>query len=101
MQCDTDTMSTRTANEVEIWTGIINPDQRDMSAPEANAVLRWSFNDDARLKMEELAVRNGKGELSESEREELEAYVNVGQVVAILQAKARLSLKHPGNNGTE
>ena len=51
--------------------------------------------------MEELAVRNGKGELSESEREELEAYVNVGQVVAILQAKARLSLKHPGNNGTE
>jgi hypothetical protein len=27
---------------------------------------------------EELAERNGRGELSESEREELEAYINVG-----------------------
>ena len=27
--------------------------------------------------------------------------INVGQVVAILHAKARLSLKHAGNNGTE
>ncbi len=51
--------------------------------------------------MEQLAVRNGKGELSETELEELEAYVNVGQVVAILQAKARLSLKHSGSNSIE
>jgi len=92
-------MSTKTVNEVEIWTGIINPDRHDMSAPEANAVLRWSFNEDAKLKMEELAARNGRGELSESEREELEAYVNVGQVVGILQAKARLSLQRSGSNG--
>ena len=51
--------------------------------------------------MEALAVRNGRGELSEAERKQPEAYVNVGQVVAILQAKDRLSLKHTGNNGTE
>ena len=97
----TQSMSTKTVNEVEIWTGVINPDRHDMSPPEANAVLRWAFNDDAKSKMEELAERNGRGELSESEREELEAYVNVGQVVAILQAKARLSLKHTAGNGTE
>ena len=96
-----ETMSTKTVNEVEIWTGVINPDRHDMSPPEANVVLRWAFNDDAKSKMEELAERNGRGELSESEREELEAYVNVGQVIAILQAKARLSLKHTAGNGTE
>jgi hypothetical protein len=94
-------MSSKTINEVEIWNGIINPDSHDMSAPEANAVLRWCFNEEAKSTMETLAVRNGRGELSEAEREQLEAYVNVGQVVAILQAKARLSLKHPGSNGTE
>jgi len=94
-------MTDRTTNEVAIWTGVINPDRDDMSPSEATAVLRWAFNDDAKLKMEELAERNGRGELSESEREELEAYVNVGQVVAILQAKARLSLKHTAGNGTE
>jgi len=51
--------------------------------------------------MEALAHRNVRGELSEAEREQLEAYVNVGQVVAILQVKARLSLKHAGHNSTE
>ena len=94
-------MNTRTINEVEIWSGVINPDGDDMSPPEASAVLRWAFNDDAKSKMGELAERNGRGELSESEREELEAYVNVGQVVAILQAKARLSLKHTAGNGID
>ncbi len=94
-------MSTKTVNEVEIWAGVISPERCDMSPPEANAVLRWKFDDEAKLKMEELAERNGRGELSEAEREELEAYVNVGQVVAILQAKARLSLKHSDENGNE
>jgi len=69
-------MSAKTINEVEIWNGIINPDRRDMSAPEANAVLRWCFNDEAKSMMEALAVRNGRGELSEAEREQLEACVN-------------------------
>ena len=94
-------MSAKTVNEVEIWTGVINLDRHDMSVPEANVVLRWAFNDDAKSKMDELAERNGRGELSESEREELEAYVNVGQVVAILQAKARLSLMYIAGNGIE
>ena len=93
-------MSTKSINEVDIWTGIINPDRHDMPAPEANAVLRWAFDDDAKSRMEELANRNGQGELSDSERKELEAYVNVGQVIGILQAKARLSLKHSNGNGT-
>ncbi len=70
-----------------------------MPAPEANAVLRWSFSEDAKGRMEQLAERNGRDELSEPEREELEAYINVGQVIAILQAKARLSLKHSCENG--
>lgn len=94
-------MSIRSVNEVDIWTDVINPDSQDMSVPEANAVLRWSFNNAAKLKMEELAVRNGRGVLSESEMEELEAYVNVGQIIAILQAKARSSLKSSAGNRVE
>jgi len=63
-------MRTKTINELEIWNGIINPDRHDMSAPKANAVLRWCFNDEARSAMEALAHRNGRGELSEAEREQ-------------------------------
>jgi hypothetical protein len=91
----------KSINEVDIWTGVISPEKHDMPAPEANAVLRWSFNDDAKSRMDELADRNGQDELSDSEREELEAYINVGQVIGILQAKARLSLKHSSGNGTD
>ena len=70
-----------------------------MSTPDANAILGWSFNDDAKTRMEKLMDRNGRGELTEPELEELEAYVNVGQVIGILQAKARLSLKRSNENG--
>jgi hypothetical protein len=93
-------MSTKSINEVDIWTGVISPERNDMPVPEANAVLRWSFNDDAKSRMEELANRNGQDGLSDSEREELEAYINVGQVIGILQTKARLSLKHSSGNHT-
>ncbi len=54
-----------------------------------------------RVAWKKLANRNSRGELTDSEREELEAYVNVGQVIGILQAKAHLSLKRSGGNGTE
>jgi hypothetical protein len=91
-------MSTKANNEIEIWAGVINPDQSDMPEPSAMAVLGWTFNDEAKQRMEMLATRNGQDTLSDSEREELEAYVNVGQVIAILQAKARLSLKRAGGN---
>ena len=43
--------------------------------------------------MEELADRNNLAVLSDAEQSELQAYINVGQVIAILQAKARLSLR--------
>lgn len=94
-------MAEKTINEVDIWTGVIAPDRADMPEPSATAILGWSFNDDAKVRMEELANRNGRGELSESEREELEAYVNVGQVIGILQAKARISLKRSSGNGSQ
>lgn len=94
-------MSGKTVNEVDIWSGIISSDDQEMTVPEANAVLRWSFNEDAKSRMEDLANRNGQGTLTESEREELEAYVNVGQVIAILQAKARLALKNADDKDIE
>ena len=81
-------MDKRTTNEVDIWTDVIASDRNDIPEPSARAILDWSFNDDAKRRMEELANRNSRGELTDAEREELEAYVNVGQVIGILQAKA-------------
>ena len=94
-------MAERLTNEIEIWADVIEPDNHDMSESEANAVLRWRFNEAAKQRMEQLANRNGRGTLTVPEKEELEAYIRVGQVIGILQAKARLSLKRSGGNGSD
>lgn len=92
-------MSVKSVNEVEIWEDILTSDSSEISVAEANLVLRWHLPEQSKARMEVLAELNGQGELSESEREELEAYVNVGQVIGILQAKARLALKQSRQNG--
>lgn len=43
--------------------------------------------------MESLMELNNNDELSETEREELESYLRVGQVISVLQAKAALRLR--------
>jgi hypothetical protein len=43
--------------------------------------------------MLELLARNGTGELSPEESEELENFRNVGTTLELLQSRARLSLK--------
>jgi hypothetical protein len=42
----------------------------------------------------QLQEKNNAGTIRPEERSELESYVRVGQFVAVMQAKARLSLKH-------
>jgi hypothetical protein len=86
-------MAAQSMNEIDIWSGVITPDENGMPISDAQAILRWGFSDQAKKRMEELAVRNGQDTLTETEREELQAYVHVGQIIGILQAKARLSLR--------
>lgn len=99
-RCTIRVMVERNINEIDIWTAVISPEDCDMSAAEANAVLRWRFNDRAKQRMEDLAARNGRGVLTAAEKAELEAYVHVGEVIGILQAKARLCLKRTNGNGS-
>jgi hypothetical protein len=94
-------MAEKSTTELDVWTGVIAPENGNMPPDHARAVLQWQFNDAAKRQMNQLADRNNSGELSASEREELEAYVHVGQVIAVLQAKARLSLKQASLNGDD
>lgn len=92
-------MAENLVTEVDIWTGIVAPDGQKMPPEYARTVLQWKFTEAAKSRMEQLAGRNNEGELTDAEREELEDYVHVGQVLGILQAKARLALKHVDSNG--
>ena len=82
-----------TITEADILKDIIAPDHGDMTREVAQSVLQWKFTERAAARMSDLADRNNKGTISDSERDELEKYLRVGSLINLVQAKARLSLK--------
>jgi hypothetical protein len=88
-------MSTQGATKTtvgEIWGRLIQPKDGTFSPTAARAILALSFPDDDQARMHELAQKNGEGKLSSAEKEELESYILVADVLALLHAKARRSL---------
>lgn len=91
---------TPTITESEILADVIVPDRGDLTAEVAQSVLRWKFTDRAVARMNDLADRNNKGTITAEERQDLEKYLRVGNLINILQAKARLSLNSAGQVGS-
>ena len=60
----------------------------------ARSVLAWKFPEPDLRRIRTLQQKNNAGTISDAERRELESYVRVGQFVAVMQAKARLTLKN-------
>jgi hypothetical protein len=59
----------------------------------ARHILRLRFSADDEARMHELARKNRLGELTDAERNEFDNFVKVGDLLAILQSKARKALK--------
>jgi hypothetical protein len=59
----------------------------------ARRLLALDFPEADKVRMHELAVRNQEGKLTAAERETLLNYVKVGDLLAIVQSKARQALK--------
>jgi hypothetical protein len=78
--------------EADILSEIIAPDQPTLPEDSARSILNLHFNQQAIDRMNELAERNRRGQLEESERDLLAKYQRVGSFLNLLQAKARLSL---------
>lgn len=88
-------MQTITTNKSEaaIWTRIIAPEKNGLSSEGARALLELGFDERDKTRMNELVQKNQQGVLSDEERQELEGYVKVGDVLSLLHLKARKSLK--------
>ena len=67
----------------------------------ARYLVRIGFSDQDKARMHDLAVRNQQGRLTAAELEELDNFVKVGDLLAIVQSKARRALKKaaPSRNG--
>ena len=55
----------------------------------ALAILKLRFSDQEIARMHELAAKNQREKLSVAESEEFDSYIKVGDLLAILQSKAR------------
>jgi hypothetical protein len=76
---------------------VMEPLGRCMTPASAKEILSVRADETAVARLEELASRSDAGTLTPDERAEYRLFVEVGDLLAILQAKARRYLaEHPG-----
>ena len=71
-----------------LWEG-----ERGLTVSVARHILKLTFRDSDKARIHELAQRNQKGELTRQELDELDDFIKAGDLLAILQSKARKFLK--------
>lgn len=86
-------MSTTLANsDADILVRLIDPHTPSLPVDASKAILEISFPSSDVERMNELAEKARRGELSEAEQIEIDGYERVGHLLGILQSKARVSL---------
>jgi hypothetical protein len=71
---------------------MLDPVTRSLNVDAARKLVRLKADAKTQARVDELARKCNEGELSPEERAEYERFVTIGNVIAILQAKARLLL---------
>ena len=78
---------------VTIVSRILTSNREGMPPELARSILSLGFSTEDRVRMQELAAKNRRGELSPQELEELDSYITAGDILAIWQSKARQALQ--------
>ena len=84
-------MSQRKGSTV-VLERLLDPVSRSLNIEAARKLVELKADSKTQTRIDELAARCNEGELTPAERSEYERYVTVGNLIAILQAKARLLL---------
>lgn len=86
----------KNGENASILERLLDPLTRCLTPESARALVALRADAVAQARIAELAEKCNQGQLGPEERREYETYVQVGNLVAILQAKARLLLReHP------
>ena len=72
---------------------LLDPITRCLTPESARSLVELRADAVAQARIAELAEKCNEGQITPDERREYETYVHVGNVLAILQAKARLLLR--------
>jgi hypothetical protein len=82
-------------DSVTVLDRLLEPLARCLTPESARAVIDLRADAAAHARVSELAEKCNEGTLTPEERREYETYVHVGNLIAILKAKARLLLRQP------
>ena len=79
----------------DVFLRVFDVSRRGMTQALAESILALDFPEKDAVRIEELNVRANEGELTGEEEAELEAYININELLAYWQSKARQTLKQP------
>lgn len=80
--------------EPAIWARLMQTPGDELSPEAAEYLLSIRFGENDVDRMRQLAERSEAGELTDEERTEFDSYLHVGNLLAVIQSKARLALRH-------
>ena len=79
-------------SEALVWARLMQAQKLELSSAAAEFMLSLEFGEDDRTRMLHLAERSEDGTLTSEERAELDGYLHVGNLLAVIQSKARVAL---------
>lgn len=79
-------------SDADILDRMIRPDSASLVPAAAQALLELKFDADATKAIKRLLNANASGKITPEDRLLLDRYLRIGQLIDLIQAKARLSL---------
>jgi hypothetical protein len=80
-------------SEAAIWARLMQARKEELSSEAAEFLLSIDFGEGDRQRMLHLAERSEAGILTAEEQLEFDGYLHIGNLLAVMQSKARLALK--------
>jgi len=79
--------------EAAIWARLMQAQRGGLSPEAAEYLLSIGFDDGDRRRMQQLADRSESGTLTVNEQAEFDSYLHVGNLLAVMQSRARVVLR--------
>ncbi len=80
-------------SEAAIWARLMQAQKDELTSQAAEFLLAIDFGESDQQRMLQLAERSEAGTLTAEEQIEFDGYLHVGNLLAVIQSKARLALK--------
>ncbi len=85
--------------EAAILARVIEADEKEVTPDVARYLLSMQLPEADRERVDELSAKARSGSLNVAEEEELESYLHIGSLLAVMQSRARRFLSKTGSVG--